>query len=101
MTVEYTRYRIPEGRRAAFEKAYELAAKYLKDSAHCLGYELTHCTEEADRYVLRIEWKSIDEHLHGFRVEPGFKDFFQLVQPFIHDIEEMQHYERTSVMSHG
>ena len=98
MIVEYTRYRIPEDRRAAFEKAYQDAAQYLQNSPHCLGYELTHCTEETDRYILRIQWKSIDEHLHGFRTEPGFKEFFRLVQPFIHDIEEMQHYERTAVV---
>ena len=45
--------------------------------------------------MLRIEWKSTEEHLHGFRKEPGFREFFQLVQPFFHDIEEMQHYEPT------
>ena len=73
------------------------AAAYLKSSPHCLAYELTHCLEEKDRYVLRIEWKSEEEHLQGFRKEPGFKDFFVLVQPYVSNIEEMQHYELTDV----
>jgi quinol monooxygenase YgiN len=98
MIVEYTRYRIPEERREAFVKAYEEAARYLASSPACLAYELTHCEEEKDRYMLRIEWKSTEEHLEGFRKEAGFKDFFLLVKPFFRDIEEMQHYEPTSVV---
>ena len=98
MIVEYTRYKISEDRREAFVKAYEKAAEYLASSPACLAYELTHCTEEPDRYILRIEWKSTEEHLQGFRKETGFKEFFQLVKPFFHDIEEMQHYELTSVV---
>ena len=99
MIVEYTRYRIPEEeRRAAFLEAYGKAAQYMKSSPACLAYELTHCTEEADWFMLRIEWKSTEEHLQGFRKEPGFKEFFHLVQPFFHDIAEMQHYELTSVV---
>jgi len=99
--VEYTRYRIKEEeRREAFVKAYEQAATLLSRSPACIAYELTHCAEEPDRYVLRIEWKSTKEHLEGFRKEAGFQEFFRLVQPFFHDIEEMQHYELTSVVHH-
>jgi hemoglobin len=98
MVVEYTRYRISEERRASFVQAYQKAAAYLTASVHCLAYELSQCVEEQDRYVLRIEWKSAQEHLRGFRKEPGFEEFFRLVQPYFRDIEEMQHYELTEVV---
>jgi len=98
MIVEYARYRIPQDRREAFVNAYEEAASYLTASPHCLSYELSHCVEEQDRYILRIEWNSAQEHVDGFRKEPGFQEFFRLVQPFLHDIEEMQHYELTEVV---
>ena len=67
MIVEYTRYRIPQDRRELFVDAYEQAANYLSASPHCLAYELSHCVEDQDRYVLRIEWTSTEEHLAGFR----------------------------------
>jgi heme-degrading monooxygenase HmoA len=97
MVVEYTRYRIPKDRKASFEEAYRRAQQYLAGSPHCVSYELSHCTEEQERYVLRIEWISAQEHLQGFRHEAGFKNFFSLVQPFLPNIEEMQHYELTGV----
>jgi quinol monooxygenase YgiN len=98
MIVEYTRYRIPEDRRELFVEAYEHAADYLSASPHCLAYELSHCVEDQDHYVLRIEWTSTQEHLEGFRKEPGFQEFFQLVRPFFECIEEMKHYELTDVV---
>jgi len=101
MVVEYTRYRIGKERQEAFEEAYKSAQVYLKASPNCVNYELSHCTEEPERYVLRIEWVSIERHLKGFRQEPNFKKFFELVQPFTSSIEEMQHYELTDVVGNG
>jgi quinol monooxygenase YgiN len=98
MIVEYTRYRVPKDRREAFVEVYEQATGYLAASPHCLAYELTHCVEERDRFILRIEWGSAEEHLEDFRKQPGFQQFFHLVQPFLQQIEEMQHYELTRVV---
>ena len=93
MIAEYTRYKIEEQRRSAFEKAYEKAGGSLAASTHCLAYELSHCIEDPDHYILRIEWDSEEGHLKGFRASPEFKSFFALVQPYVKDIEEMRHYQ--------
>ncbi len=97
MVVEYIRYKIEKERQSEFVSAYERAQEALQDSSNCLGYELTHCTEEPERYILRIEWDSIDGHLKGFRGSSEFQRFLVDVRPFINDIEEMQHYELTDV----
>jgi quinol monooxygenase YgiN len=94
--VEYTRYKIDEKRRTLFERAYRKAGEALATSTHCLRYELSHCTEDLDYYVLRIEWDSEEGHLKGFRASPEFRAFFALVQPYVRDIEEMRHYEVVS-----
>ena len=92
MIVEYTRYNIDEKRRAPFERVHEKAGEILGSSGHCLRYELSHCQEKPENYVLRIEWDSEEGHLNGFRASPEFKAFFALVQPYVKDIEEMHHY---------
>jgi quinol monooxygenase YgiN len=94
--VEYIRYKIDEGRRDAFEKAYVQAGESLTASSHCRAYELTRCTEDAEQYILRIEWDSAEGHMKGFRSSPEFKAFFAAVQPYVKDIEEMRHYELTA-----
>jgi hypothetical protein len=44
---------------------------------------------------VRIEWDSEEGHLSGFRRSPEFRRLFAAVGPFVHDIEEMRHYEVT------
>jgi quinol monooxygenase YgiN len=95
MIVEYIRYNIEESRAKDFLGAYEVAAKSLRESPHCLGYELTRCAEARESFMLRIQWDSQEGHMKGFRASPQFKSFFAAVQPFVNDILEMRHYEPT------
>jgi quinol monooxygenase YgiN len=92
MVVEYIRYTIDTGRADAFEQAYRDAAEALEASDHCERYEVSRCSEDPTRYVVRIEWDSEEGHLSGFRGSPEFRRFFEAVGPFVHDIEEMRHY---------
>jgi quinol monooxygenase YgiN len=97
MIVEYIRYTIEPSRAKDFLSAYEVASKSLKESPHCLGYELTQCTEARESFILRIQWDSEEGHIKGFRTSPQFKPFFAAVQPFVKDIAEMRHYELTAL----
>ena len=97
MVIEYIRYSIPAGQADQFIAAYATAANVLRDSSHCLGYELSRCTEEPTSFILRIEWESLDGHMNGFRRSPEFREFFASVRPFVGNLEEMRHYERTEV----
>ena len=97
MIVEYIRYKILRERHREFEEAYTNASQSLNASKHCQMYELTHCAEEPEFYILRIEWDSLDGHMNGFRSSPEFREFFKYVQPFYKDIQEMRHYDLTKV----
>ena len=95
MVVEYIRYRIDDGRAQEFEQAYRRASEALEASEHCERYEVSRCSEDPTQHVVRIEWDSEEGHLSGFRQSPEFRRFFEAVGPFVHDIEEMRHYEVT------
>lgn len=97
MTDEYIRYRIDSSRAAAFLSAYEVAAEQLRASKHCLGYELARCSEDPEHFILRIEWDSLQGHLQGFRKSEQFPPFFRAIAAYVNDIEEMRHYEATSI----
>jgi len=95
--IEYIRYRISNEKQKEFELAYEKAQEALRRSSHCLNYELSHCVENPEHYILRIEWDSLEGHTRGFRSSPEFQLFFSAVQPFFNKIEEMRHYELTRI----
>jgi hypothetical protein len=37
--------------------------------------------------------------MNGFRKSSEFREFFASVRPFVGNLEEMRHYERTEVLS--
>lgn len=97
MVLEVIRYLVAGGQENQFEADYGKAAEYLDASPHCLSYTLARSGKEKNRYVMLIEWDSADGHLQGFRQSPDFAKFFALVKPYFNMIEEMEHYEKTSV----
>ncbi|GAA0357805.1 hypothetical protein GCM10009530_03800 [Microbispora corallina] len=101
MIVEYIRYRIPGERSEDFEAAYHKAADCLSRAPQCADYELARSVEQPESYILRITWTSAKDHLEGFRRSDLFQEFFAAIGPFVHDIEEMSHYERTAVRGTG
>jgi quinol monooxygenase YgiN len=94
---EYTRYRIPKEKHAAFLSDYTKAADHLRASSACLGYELCQCEEEQDCFILRIIWQSTAAHLGIFRASEEFRRFLPLIKPYIPCIEEMRHYAPTDL----
>ncbi|BBH68711.1 hypothetical protein ACTI_53960 [Actinoplanes sp. OR16] len=100
MTVEYIRYRI-DGDTTEFEQAYARAAGYLARAPQCVDYELSRCAEDPSAYILRITWTSADDHLQGFRGGDLFPGFLTEIRGYIPAIEEMRHYEPTSVRGLG
>jgi heme-degrading monooxygenase HmoA len=97
VVIEYIRYTIPEGRREEFESAYARAQESLRVSPHCLGWEIARGVEEPAHYVVRIRWDSVEGHERGFRTSPEFQAFLREVRPFFGNIEEMKHYDVTTV----
>ncbi|MFJ6938158.1 putative quinol monooxygenase [Streptomyces sp. NPDC101132] len=100
-TVEYIRYRIALDEQQSFEDAYRKAAESLAAAPECVDYELAHCEEERERYILRIRWTSTEAHLQGFRRGEHFPAFFSAIRPYVTAIEEMQHYQVTEVVGTG
>jgi quinol monooxygenase YgiN len=97
MVVEYVRYQMPPGTSDALVEAYQVAGKSLQESPHCLGFELSRCVENPNALILRILWDSVEGHLEGFRTAPEFARFYGAIKAFVHNIDEMRHYEPTQV----
>ena len=96
-STEIIRYKIDPDNRETFKQAYEAACRYLQASRFCLGYQVIQGNEEPGNFIVIIQWTSVEDHLQGFRNSAEFRSFFNFVRPFYNSIEEMKHYDLTSV----
>lgn len=99
MIVEYVRYALAQHQPAELIDGYRAAAEHLDAAPECISDELTQCADDPRSLVLRIEWQSAEAQLRGFRRGPSFPPYFAAIQPFVGEIAEMRHYERTDVVS--
>jgi quinol monooxygenase YgiN len=90
---EVIRYQVPAEQAQAFEASYQKAEIILRSSKHCSGYQLLRGIEEPENWILLLQWDSVEGHEQGFRQEPRFHQFLELVKPFFSQIQEMKHYQ--------
>jgi len=95
--VEIIRYNLPQEKAKDFAAIYREISKYLAASPHCRGYQVLHGIEEANRFIIVIEWDSIAGHEQGFTNSADFPNFITPLRPYLQYIEEMKHYEKTDV----
>jgi len=93
MIPEILRYKIPAEQADAFERDYTQAGEALKQSPHCLGFELLRSGKEPGLYLLTIFWDSAEGHLQGFRNSEPFRVFFGHIRAYLPNLLEMEHYQ--------
>ena len=96
--VEYIAYQLIQHTPDAFLASYTTACQFLDSAPQCLGYELTQCADDANRFILRIRWQSASAHLEGFRKGPHFPPFLVTIKDYIPEITQMCHYLPTPLV---
>ena len=95
MVLELADLRIPLGREAEFETAPRRGVEEVIARAECfLAYRLENGIESPERYLLQIEWDTIESHTAGFRQSPAFARWRAIVSPFFAAPPQVEHFER-------
>ncbi len=92
MIVELALFSVHPGREADFEAAYGLATHVLARSGGHLAHELRRCVETPNRYALRVEWASLEDHTVGFRGSPLFAEWRGHLGQFFAAPPVVEHY---------
>ena len=94
MILEVADFRIDPANRAAFEEAIHCGASTViakADGYH--GHAILRCVESEDRYVLHVNWATVEAHTVGFRGSPAFADWREIVGPFFVAVPVVAHFE--------
>jgi heme-degrading monooxygenase HmoA len=92
MIVELAQLTITPGRELAFETVFRTAITVVADSRGYLAHELRRSVETPNRYALRIEWATLEDHTVGFRGSPAFAQWRALVGPFFASPPVVEHF---------
>jgi heme-degrading monooxygenase HmoA len=64
-----------------------------------LSHQLQRSIENNNRYILLVNWNSLEEHTDGFRKSSQYKEWSRLLHHFYDPFLEVEHY--TSIYEKG
>ena len=73
--------------------AFREASPYIAASPGYLGHQLHHCLEDATRYLLLVQWQTLEDHTEGFRGSARYEPWRQILHHFYDPLPTVEHYE--------
>jgi heme-degrading monooxygenase HmoA len=93
MVLELAVLDVRSGEADAFEAAFADAKAIIAASSGFGGLELRRCVETPNRYVLLVQWDSLEAHTEGFRGSEAFEEWRRLLHHFYEPMPLVEHYE--------
>jgi len=97
MILERAMVEVRPGTGAAFETAVARGAPIVAASPGFLSLALHRCIERADRYLLLIEWETVEDHTVGFRGSDAFPRWRSEIGPYLDGDPDVDHYSDVGI----
>ena len=94
MILEVAVLNVRAGQEAEFEIAFREASTIISSMKGHLSHELQRCLEYAQRYLLLVNWQTLDDHTIGFRQSAAYLKWKALLHHFYDPFPTVEHYRR-------
>ncbi len=92
MILEQAILNIKPGETAAFETTMQEAKAIISVMPGFIRLEVRPCVENDHRYLLLIEWQTLEDHTEGFRGSPEYEKWKALLHHFYAPFPTVEHY---------
>jgi heme-degrading monooxygenase HmoA len=92
MVLEVALIAVLPGQEDDFLAAYGKAREALASTAGCRSVRMTRGVESPSRFVLLVEWDSVDAHLDNFRATDRFTTWRGLIGPYFDGAPTVEHF---------
>ena len=74
MILEVATLHIKPGQEADFELAFAKTQKIIRSMKGYISHQLQRCLENKSRYILLVNWKSLEDHTEGFNNSKEYQE---------------------------
>jgi heme-degrading monooxygenase HmoA len=92
MILEVAVFTIKKGQGPAFEKAMAKAKKVISASPGFRNLKISASIENPGRYMLRVCWNRLEDHMVTFRESERFKEWRAHIQDFFDGPPVVEHF---------
>jgi heme-degrading monooxygenase HmoA len=81
------------GQEKEFESTFANASSIISSSRGYISHQLQKCIEKENRYLLLVQWETLEAHTVGFRGSEKYQEWKKLLHHFYDPFPVVQHYE--------
>ena len=97
MILELADIRIQPGQQSAFEEAIQRGIdQVIRHATGFISCRVQHGIESPERYLLMIEWETLENHTVDFRESPAFQTWRSIVGSFFAMPPVVEHFSLLS-----
>ena len=93
MVLEAAILNIRGGQADDFESVFRQASPIIASIPGYISHELLKCVETPRRYILLVNWETLEAHTVGFRQSPKYQEWKQLLHHFYDPFPTVEHFE--------
>lgn len=93
MILEVAILELKQGASQEFEIAFKKAEIIISSIKGYISHELQKCIEKEDKYILLVNWQTIEDHEIGFRKSEIYKEWKALLHHFYEPFPIVEHYK--------
>ncbi len=76
-----------------FELSFEIAQRIISSMNGYISHQLQRCVENPSRYILMVNWQSLEDHTKGFRESNEYQEWRAMLHHFYEPMPTVEHYE--------
>ena len=93
MILEHALLDVIPGREAEYDVAFAEAKAIISSMPGFVSLRLERCIEQPSRYLLLVEWETLEHHTVGFRESEEYQRWRALLHHFYDPFPTVDHYE--------
>jgi heme-degrading monooxygenase HmoA len=97
MILEMVILHIKADLKCEFESTFKNASKIIASMDGYVSHELHYCVEVAGKYLLLVQWETLEAHTIGFRNSPEYQEWKKLLHHFYESFPNVEHFEKIDI----
>ncbi|WHY75208.1 antibiotic biosynthesis monooxygenase [Neobacillus sp. WH10] len=94
MILEAVMLQVKQGMEEEYEDAFRQALVIISSTKGYISHELHRCLEVKGKYLLLINWETLEDHTVGFRQSNEYQDWKKLLHHFYDPFPTVEHFEK-------
>ncbi|MFM2587333.1 antibiotic biosynthesis monooxygenase family protein [Vibrio sp. TBV020] len=76
-----------------FEQNFAKAQAIISSMSGYVSHQLQRCIENPSRYILLVNWQTLEDHEQGFRQSAEYQEWKALLHHFYDPFPTVEHYQ--------